>query len=40
VVDMRKKIIKMIKTWMYDDEVNNDDDDDDDDRICIIFVIL
>lgn len=35
---MRKKIINIIKTWMYD-EVNNDDDDDDD-RICIIFVIL
>jgi hypothetical protein len=32
-----KKIIKIIKMWMYDDEVN---DDDDDDHISIIFVIL
>jgi hypothetical protein len=26
---MRKKVIKIIKTWMYDDEVNNNDVDDD-----------
>jgi hypothetical protein len=39
MVNMRKKIIKIIKKWMYDDEVDEDDDDDDA-RICIIFVIL
>jgi hypothetical protein len=29
-----KKIIKIIKRWVYDE------DDDNDDSICIIFVIL